>query len=148
MTEKTLTVTLPEATFLKLQKAAEVTYRSIDDLLASTIDATLSAPPNLPEELARELATLHLLSDEALWTTLWPSLSSAEQHRLQQLNHIAGERDLTTAETAEQSALLNAYYRSMLRRAQAIAILKQRGHEISERTLSTYGHIIHSPSAT
>lgn len=131
---------------MKLQKAAEVTYRSVDDLLASTIDATLSAPPNLPEELARELAALHLLSDEALWATLLPSLSPTEQHRLQQLNHVAGERDLTTAETVEQTALLNAYYRSMLRRAQAMAILKQRGHEISQKTLSTYGNVVHSSS--
>lgn len=143
MTVKTLTVTLPEPIFLKLQKAAEMTYRSVDDLLASTIDATLSAPPNLPDELTRELAALHLLSDEALWAALQPSLSPTEQHRLHQLNHLAGERTLTNAETTEQTALLNAYYRSMLRRAQAIAILKQRGHDISAVTLSTHGNIIH-----
>jgi hypothetical protein len=147
MTERTLTVTLPEHTFLRLQKAAEVTYRSVDDLLATTIDATLSAPSNLPEALANELAALHLLGDEALWAAVLPSLSPAEQHRLAQLNHIGGERDLTTAESAEQAALLQAYYRSMLRRAQAIAILKQRGHNISPATLSIYGNFVYPADA-
>lgn len=147
MTERTFTVTLPEHTFFKLQKAAEVTYRSVDDLLASTIDATLVAPPDLPEALANELAALHLLGDEALWAAVLPSLSPSEQHRLEQLNHIGGERDLTIAESAEQAALLQAYYRSMLRRAQAIAILKQRGHEISPAKLATYGNFLHPANA-
>ncbi|MCE7982474.1 MAG: hypothetical protein DYG89_14885 [Caldilinea sp. CFX5] len=147
MTERTLTVRLPENTFLKLQKAAEVTYRSVDDLLASTIDATLIAPPDLPEALANELAALHLLGDEALWAAVLPSLSPAEQHRLEQLNHIGGERALTAAEEAEQAALLQAYYRSMLRRAQAIAILKQRGHEISPAKLATYGNFVYPATA-
>ena len=144
MTLKTLTVTMPETVFLKLQKAAEMTYRSVDDVLASTIDATLNAPSNLPEDLASELSAMHLLSDEALWAAVQPSFSPTEQHRLQQLNHVAGERPLTVAETAEQTTLLNAYYRSMLRRAQAILILKQRGHPISPTTLSTNGNLLHT----
>jgi hypothetical protein len=144
MTLKTYTVTMPETVFLKLQKAAEMTYRSVDDLLSSTIDATLIAPANLPEELARELSAMHVLSDEALWAAVHPSFSPTEQHRLQQLNHVAGERTLTVAETTEQTILLNAYYRSMLRRAQAILILKQRGHLISSATLSTNGNLLHT----
>ena len=63
-----------------------------------------------------------------------PSLSPAEAARLKQLNHAAGERSLTQAEVSEQAALLEAYHLSVLRRAQALAILVQRGHAIPYRT--------------
>ncbi len=55
-----------------------------------------------------------------------PSFSPAEQRRLSQLNHIAGQRPLRKAEKAEQAQLLAAYHRSVSRRAQALATLTQR----------------------
>jgi hypothetical protein len=136
MLEATITVKLPKSTLQKLQKAAEVTYRSVDEVLASTIDATLVAPSDLPSDLAGELAAMHLLSDEALWAAVQPSFSPTEQARLQQLNHAGGERLLSSAEVAEQTTLLSAYHRSILRRAQALAILRQRGHNVSPALLS------------
>lgn len=135
MPEKTIAVQLPESAFRKLQRAAELTYRSVDDVLVSTIDAALTAPPDLPPDLANELGAMRLLSDDALWAAVQPSLSPAEQHRLRQLNHIAGERSLTEAEAAEQTALIEAYHRSVLRRAQALAILTQRGYSIPREDL-------------
>jgi uncharacterized protein YnzC (UPF0291/DUF896 family) len=130
MQEKTVTVELPESAFRRLKRASELTYRSVDEILVSAIDAALIAPPNLPIELAEELGALNLLSDAALLATAQPSFSPAEQYRLQQLNHSAGERVLTEAETTEQETLLQSYYRSMLRRAQSLAILAQRGHQV------------------
>ena len=63
-----------------------------------------------------------------------PSFSPAEQRRLSQLNHIAGQRPLRRAEKSEQTQLLAAYHRSVLRRAQALAILTQRGHATPTET--------------
>ncbi len=130
MQEKTVTVELPESAFRRLKRASELTYRPVNEILVSAINAALIAPPNLPIELAEELGALNLLSDEALWATAQPSFSPTEQYRLQQLNHAAGERVLTEAETTEQETLLESYHRSMLRRAQSLAILTQRGHRI------------------
>ena len=48
---------------------------------------------------------------------------------------LAHERPLTPAEEAEQNDLMAAYGRSVLRRAQALAILSQRGHPVSLDTL-------------
>jgi len=127
MSEKMVTVQLPESTFHKLKRASEITRRSIDDILVSTVNAALIAPPHLSPDLAAELATMHLFSDEALWAATHPSLFPTEQDRLYQLNHYAGERPLTPAEAAEQSTLIEKYQRSFLRRAQALAILAQRG---------------------
>lgn len=134
--EKSVAIYVPELAYRKLQRAAELTYRSIDEILLGAIETTLPSLPNAPVELAEELAALHLFSDEALWAATAPSMSAAEQMRLAQLNQSAAERPLTAAETAEQANLLAAYHRSVLRRAQALAILAQRGHPVTLETLS------------
>ena len=117
MTVQTVSVGLPKSVFLKLERAAQLTRRSVEEVLVSTVNAALVEPPNLPTELANELAAMHLFSDEALLAAAQPSLSPSEQLRLSQLNDLAGERPVTQAEAAEQADLLAAYHRSVLRRA-------------------------------
>jgi hypothetical protein len=133
--EKTITVTLPEATFHRLEQAAQLAHRSVDEMLATTIDAILAVSP----QLANEWAAMHLLSDEDLWQATQPALTPTQQERLHELNHLAGERALTKQELSEQIALLEAYQRSIVRRSQAIAILKLRGHTISQ-DIPTYSN--------
>src|SRR5262245_14672231 len=128
MLEKTITVTLPEITVQRLEQAAQLAHRSVDEMLATTIEAILAISP----QLANEWAAMHLLSDEALWKATQPTFTRAEQKRLYELNHLAGEQELSTQEMSEQAALLEAYQRSIVRRSQAIAILKLRGHPIPQ----------------
>jgi hypothetical protein len=134
MTTQTVAVQVPERIYRKLKRAADVTYRPVEEILATTLNAALPEPPGLPPELADELASMHLFSDDALWAAAAPSFPLTEQRRLSQLNHIAGQRPLRKAEKAEQTQLLAAYHRSVLRRAQALAILTQRGHAIPTET--------------
>jgi hypothetical protein len=134
MTTQTISVQVPEPIFRKLKRAADVTCRPVEEVLAATLNAALPEPSGLPPELADELASMHLFSDDALWAATEPSLSPTEQRRLSQLNRIADQRPLTKAEEAEQEQLLAAYHRSVLRRAQALAILAQRGHPIPIET--------------
>src|SRR5690606_27370479 len=101
------------------------------EIVAATVDAALASDLDLPDELEAELAAMHLFSDDALWAAAHPSMSDHEQQRLAQLNEMSQECPLTQAEQAEQQTLLTAYRRSMLRRAQALALLKQRGHNIA-----------------
>jgi len=136
MATQTVSVGLPKPVFLKLERAAKLTHRSVEDVLITTVNAALVEPSGLPTDLANELAAMHLFSDEALKAAVHPSLSPAEQHRLSQLNHAAGERSLTEAEEAEREHLLTAYRRSILRRAKALAILVQRGHPLPVETVS------------
>lgn len=100
--EQTLTVRLPASVVAKLKRAAALTYRSVDDIVATTVDAVLAEPASVPTDLAAEFAAMHLLSDQALRAAAQPSLSAADLHRLRQLNHAAGERSLTQAEAAQQ----------------------------------------------
>jgi hypothetical protein len=128
---KTVTLTLPDSVLSKLNRAAELTHRSVDEIVAATVEAALTAQVDLPAELEAELAAMRLFSDDALWAATYPSMSAFEQQRLAQLNEAAQDHALTPAEQAEQQSLLRAYNRSILRRAQALAILKQRGHDVT-----------------
>ncbi len=129
MQARTMTVTLPEPVAQKLEMAAKRTFRSIDEILATTVDATLMAP-DLSDAVSAELAAMHLLSDASLWAATEPTMSGAQQRRLEQLNDLEDDRTLTAAECAEQTDLVREYQRSMLRRAQALAILRQRGFDV------------------
>ncbi len=128
MLEKRIMVTLPEATVQRLEQAAQLSQRSVDEMVASAIDAMVA----VSLQPANEWAAMHLLSDETLWQATQPTLSPAEQARLHDLNHVAGERSLTEPEQREQTALLEAYQHSIVRRSQALAILKLRGHTIRQ----------------
>ena len=130
MAATTIAVHIPESLFRKLKRAADLTHRSVEDVTVTSLEAALPAAPNLPIDIANELAAMHLFSDEALWAATAPSFSPTEEYRLNQLNAAAGEQDLTPAEEAEQQNLITAYHRSVLRRTQALAILAQRGHSV------------------
>ena len=84
--------------------------------------------PDLPESIAGELAEMMWLNDEDLRSATKPTFTTAQQQRLADLNDLVDERPLSLEEKAEQEALLVAYERSVLRRAQAVAILARRGH--------------------
>src|SRR3990172_8110929 len=130
----TVAVQLHEPLFRRLKRAADLTHRSVEEIAATSLEAVLPPASNLPPDIADELATMHLFSDEALWAATEPSLSPAEERRLAQLNSAAGERELTPAEESEQQNLITAFQRSVLRRAKALAILAQRGHPIAAAT--------------
>ena len=130
MPVRMIPIQLPEPLFQRLKCAADLTHRSVEEMAATALEAALPLVPDLPPDIANELAAMHLLSDEALWAATVPSFSPTQEHRLNQLNMAAAERALTPDECAEQDSLISAYRRSVLRRAKAFAILAQRGHRV------------------
>ena len=133
--EKTLSIKMPEEVFRKLEQAANSTQQTIDDVIVNTVNATFAAPPDLSAPMADELAIMHQMKDESLWESVHSSVTAQEQNRLQKLNLVAKERPLSEDERREQQALLQAHHRSVLRRAQGIAILTLRGHTVSDEIL-------------
>lgn len=130
MLEQTITVTLPELLVHRLQRAATLTYRTVDDVLASVVDTTLHAPPDLPPDLANEIAAMTLFTDDALWSASESSLSPAQQRRMRQLTQSSKEQRLTNAESSELEYLLEQYDIAVFRRTHALARLSQRGHRL------------------
>jgi len=131
---QTVSVQLPEAIYRRLQWASELTYRPVDEILSSALTVALGVPPELPTQQQNELAAFGMLSDAALWAASESSLSPVQQRRLHQLNRAAGERTLSSSEAHEQVELLDLYQRSVLQRAQALALLAYRGYDLPDRT--------------
>jgi hypothetical protein len=86
----------------------------------------------LPSDLADELAVMRLFSDEALWKATEPTLSPEQQAHLSELTRQQNKRTLTEAEQDKLEALLAEYDRSVLRQAQALALLSLRGHPLPD----------------
>jgi hypothetical protein len=124
---RTISVELPEPIFRRLQHIANATQRSVEDVLATTVDVALPQTPGIPADIADDLAALSLLNDTALWTVAntTPTLT---QHRLAQLTEDGKTRPLSDAEAAEHEHLIDTYDRAVLRRAKALA---QRGFDVS-----------------
>jgi len=121
---QTITLSLPETTFHKLKRATEFNQRSINDLVVALIETLV------PAQQVNDWTAMHFLSDADLWAAMQPMFSQNQQTRLHDLNHDAGERDLTELEQAEQNELLVAYHQAIIRRSQAMSILKLRGHTL------------------
>ena len=98
---QTVSIELPEPIFRRLRHIAEVTHRSVEDVLATTVDAALPHTPGVPAEVADDLAAMALFSDAALWTAAETTLSPEQQRRLNQLMQQGETRLLTDAEAAE-----------------------------------------------
>lgn len=128
--DETVSVRLPQSLFQRLERIAAVTHRSVEDVLTTTVDVALPPTPNISPDLADELAAMVLFSDESLKAAAQSSLSAAQQERLAQLSHAGGERTLSKSEKRELERLLDLYDQAVLRRARALAILAQRGHDI------------------
>lgn len=77
------------------------------------------------------VAALELLSDEELWRAARNPLAEADRARLEALNLKQQKENLTPAEEEDLDRLLLHYDRSVLLRAEAARLLKERGHDVS-----------------
>jgi hypothetical protein len=127
-------VQVPEPLYRRLERTAKLTRRTVDEVLASTIAVALPSMSDLPEALANELASMIWLNDEALRAAAQPTFTVEQQKRLSELNDLEDQRQLSEPEQAEREALLAEYNRAVLRRAQAFAVLAQRGYQVPDYT--------------
>ena len=85
----------------------------------------------LPDELERAIAELIAVDDAILWQVARSHMPLDAIERPQELNLKRQREGLTDTEQQESDQLIRQYERSMLVRAQAVALLKQRGHDVS-----------------
>lgn len=72
-----------------------------------------------------------LLSNSELWQACRTRLPQDAIEQLESLHRKRQREGLTEAEAATTAALVHQHKRVMLIRAQAAALLKQRGHDVS-----------------
>jgi hypothetical protein len=99
---------------------------------------TVIAPlPDLAPEEQRELDALAFLSDDASWTIAREQMPEDKQARMQVLMDANSRGTLDDAQRSELEALVAQGQRLSLRKAQAAALLTERGYSVTRASLSS-----------
>jgi plasmid stability protein len=126
-----LTVQVPDALYDRLAQRAAQTHRSVEDEVLDLVINGMAADDDAEHDMAEISAFLMLLDDEALWQAARSRLTEAAARQLEEL-HLKRQREgLTPTEDATVRTLVHHYERRVFTRAQAAALLKARGHDIT-----------------
>lgn len=126
-----VSIELPLPTYQHLQSAAQRRRQAIPDLVEQLLTQDVPLPP-LPITLAEELTAFAQLSTEVLWILARTTLTEQQRLELATLNRKAQQTNgLTAVEQQRQIELVALYQNSMVRRAKALDLLQQRGHDIT-----------------
>jgi plasmid stability protein len=131
MTMQPVTLHLPSPLYKRLKRRAERSHRTLEAELLEVVATAVPVVDELPADLEDAISPLSLLDDEALWRAAGSHFSAESAAQLEGL-HLKRQRDgLTEAEAQALAGLMRQYERTLLVRAQAAALLKQRGHDVS-----------------
>ena len=131
MSQQIVTLELPDGLYTRLQQAARATGRSLDDVLLHALE--VGSPPSwdeAPAEFQAALAALDRLDDEELWRIARSHKTEADMERYQELLDKNANGALSVQERDELTELRIEFDRYMLRKVQAAALLRWRGHQV------------------
>ena len=129
---QTVILELPDQLYQHLAGRAAQTRRTVADELLSTLIDALPEAAILPDDLAATLAALDLLGDDDLLRAAQSQLTLEAAAELEDL-HLKQQREgLTALEMQDQATLTQQYERAMVVRARSIALLKERGRDVSD----------------
>lgn len=131
MTNRSVTIQLPDDIYERLRQQAQDTRSTIEEQVVRAVAATMP-PTGLPPELEAELDRLSSLDDQSLWNAARSTLPLRASRRLATLHDkVQRGEGLGERETREEEDLIQQYERVMLIRARAAVLLKERGQDIS-----------------
>ena len=132
MAGHSMSVQLPESLYDRLHERAVQTHRTLEDEVLSVLAAAV-APEEavLPPDVTEAVEALAFLDDARLWRVAASHLPVRAAKRLATLNRKSQREGLTVEEEQERARLVRRYERTMLVRAQATLLLKQRGHDVT-----------------
>ncbi|HEY9637233.1 MAG TPA: hypothetical protein V6D14_27785 [Coleofasciculaceae cyanobacterium] len=128
---QTVTLQIPELLYQRLVNTARATNRPQEEVMLYALK--VGSPPdwdNVPDEFQVDLAALDRMEDEALWKIAQSRKTTVDMERYNILLDRNQEGTLTDAERAELTALRTKADCFMLRKAQAAALLRWRGHHV------------------
>ena len=132
MTVQTVTLNLPTTTYERIKRAADKLRRPVDDVLSEAVVAAALVADSTPQSLRSALAQMAYLNDAVLWQLARATMPQAQAARLEELHHEQQREGLTEEEKGEERELASLYRDTILVRAQAAVLLKQRGYDVSD----------------
>jgi hypothetical protein len=131
MFTNTLTLNVPSPLYDHLKQLAAQTQRSVEE---ETLEALATAVPqgtSLSAELQEAMASLVEQDDQTLVEAARSHLANDVSSELQALHHKRQREGLSRVEATRLADLVGRYERHMLVSAQAAALLKARGRDVS-----------------
>lgn len=132
MSVPSVTLNLPSALYTQIKRRAERSRRSVEAELLELVATAVPVGDELPADLSEAISPLNLLDDEALWRAARSRLAPEAAAEMERLHFKRQHEGLSEAEAQTLAGLVRQYERAMLVRAQAEALLKQRGFDVSE----------------
>ncbi len=126
-----VTVGLPGEVYERLQQHADQARRPLEAELLDVILAALQRQDDVPDDLASPLDQLRLLDSQTLLQMARSHLSTEESAQLEGLNLKQQREGLDSNERQWRDDLLRQYERTLLIRAEATGLLKERGVEVA-----------------
>ena len=130
MNTQPVTIRLPRNIYEHVRSAARAQKRPMERLLREAVSAGLPLVEDLPRELADEMTAMSLLNDRALRQKMQVKLSAARQKKMDRLLDEKQAGILGEKGQSELDILLSESERVVLVRAQAAALLSQRGYRM------------------
>lgn len=130
MSEKTITLQIPDELFESLRETAVASERPIETVMLESLNV-LFQRPSLATNIEALLLELRAYTDEQLWAVVYRRLPWTQSLRLHELAAKGKQGFLTETETTELEQLVDLNDRYMLLRSEALLLLKQRGQDIN-----------------
>ena len=116
---QTITLTLPDNVLQPVQRVAQATKQSVEELLVTALQAVLPTLEGLPPDVVQHLVALESLDGQALGRVMLETVPLDQQHRLHDLL-LRNQAGVLTDSEREQLALLQQQADLvMLRKARA-----------------------------
>jgi hypothetical protein len=132
MSAHAITLELPGPLYEHFKRRVERTHRSLEaELLDAVASGASVEDDEISPELLAELDAMTDLADKELWKIARKTMAPAAGRQLEALHSKQRDEGLDVDEDADRRKLIQDYERSMLRRAQAARLLKERGHDVS-----------------
>jgi aspartokinase len=138
MSHYSVTLPVPDYIYDCARRIAAGTSQSIEAVLLQQLKDAFAAPlTELAPEEQRELEALTFLSDDALWTIVRERMPEDRQARMQTLMDANSQETLDDVQRSELAALVAQGERLSIRKAQAAALLTERGYPVTRAALSS-----------
>ncbi len=131
MSAQAVTLQLPVSLYDLLRQRAQRTRRSLEAEILDVVTSVVHPDDDLPPALRQAIAPLQGLDDEALRRAAMDRFPEEAAVRFAELNSKQQREGLTDEETRALDGLRRGYERVMVIRAEAAALLKERGHDVS-----------------
>ncbi len=140
MSKHAVTLPIPNHVYDRAHRIAQERSISVEAVMLRQLEEAFAEPlPRLPAGEQHELDALVRLCDDALWTIARERLPKGRQTRMATLMDENSRGQLDRVHRLELEELVQQGQRLSLRKAQAAALLTERGHAVSPEEMLSAG---------